>query len=184
VRRNIARRAEAQRDLHMAIIASTLASTLASILMLLVTAAAPVSAQIATPAAQATPAALATPAPAALHVRVANLRNSNGQVICTLFNSPIAFPSDSTRAVGQIAVSIKDDLAVCSFGGLAPGRYALVTFHDENSNGKFDRNWFGLPKEGYAFSNNVRPVLSPPSFRAAAFDYGGADQWQTVAMRY
>lgn len=150
----------------------------ASILMLLVTAAAPASVQIATPAAQATPAV------AVLHVRVANLRNSNGQVICTLFNSPIAFPSDSTKAVGQIAVSIKDDIAVCSFGGLAPGKYALVTFHDENSNGRFDRNWFGLPKEGYAFSNNVRPVFAPPSFRAAAFDYAGGDQWLTVAMRY
>ena len=126
--------------------------------------AAPASAQIATPAAQATPAA------AALHVRVVKLHNSNGQVICTLFNSPSAFPSDSTKAVGQIAVPIKDNAAVCSFGGLAPGKYALVTFHDENSNGKFDRNWLGLPKEGYAFSNDVRPVFAPPSFKAASPD--------------
>jgi uncharacterized protein (DUF2141 family) len=154
------------------------ASTLASMLMLLVTAATPASALTATPAARATPAS------AALRVHVVNLRNSNGQVICTLFNSPIAFPSDSTRAVGQIAVPIKDDAAVCSFGGLAPGKYALVVFHDENSNGRFDRNWLGLPKEGYAFSNNVRPVFAPPSFKAAAFDYAGGDQWLTLVMRY
>lgn len=150
---------------------------LASILMLLF-AAASASAQIATPAAQAAPGA------AALHVRVVNLRNSSGQVICTLFNSPNGFPSDSTRAVGQSAVPIKHGGAVCGFGGLAPGKYALVTFHDENGNGEFDRNWLGLPKEGYAFSNNVRPVFSPPSFKAAAFDYAGGDQWLTVVMRY
>jgi uncharacterized protein (DUF2141 family) len=163
--------------------ARTVAGTSASILMLLATAAAPASAPVATPAAQATPAQ-AAPAAGALHVRVVNLRNSTGQVICTLFNSPAAFPSDSSKAVGQIAVPIKDDAAACSFSGLAPGKYALVTFHDENSNGAFDRNWFGLPKEGYAFSNNVRPVFSPPSFKAAAFDYAGGDQWLTVAMRY
>ena len=124
------------------------------------------------------------PVAAVLHVRVVNLRNSTGQIICTLFNSPAAFPSDSSKAVGQIAAPIKDDAAVCSFGGLAPGKYALVVFHDENGNGKFDRNWLGLPKEGYAFSNNVRPVFSPPSFKAAAFDYAGGDLWLTITMRY
>jgi uncharacterized protein (DUF2141 family) len=46
------------------------------------------------------------------------------------------------------------------------------------------RHRFGLPKEGYAFSNNVRPVFSPPSFKAAAFDCGGGDQWPTLVMRY
>jgi uncharacterized protein (DUF2141 family) len=157
---------------------ATIAGTLVSIVMLLATAAAPASTPIAIPVAQAAPTA------AVLHVRVVNLRNSTGQVICTLFNSPVGFPSDSSEAVGQIAVSIKDNAAVCSFGGLAPGKYALVVFHDENGNGKFDRNWLGLPKEGYAFSNNVRPVFSPPPFRAAAFDYAGGDQWLTVTMRY
>ena len=159
-------------------------SLLASILMLLLTAPAAVAA--ATPTAQATPsAAQAAPQVASvLHVRVVNLRNSTGQVICTLFNSPMAFPTDSTGALAQIAVPIKDNAALCSFGGLAPGKYALVAFHDENSNGKFDRNWFGLPKEGYTFSNNVRPVFSPPSFKAAAFDHGAGDQWLTLVMRY
>jgi uncharacterized protein (DUF2141 family) len=161
-----------------------IASPLAGILMLLL--AAPAAVAATTPVAQATStAAQAAPQVASvLHVRVANLRNSTGQVICTLFNSPMAFPTDSTRAVAQIAAPIKDNAAVCSFGGLAPGKYALVAFHDENSNGKFDRNWFGLPKEGYTFSNNVRPVFSPPSFKAAAFDHGGGDQWLTLVMRY
>ncbi|MFZ1123454.1 MAG: DUF2141 domain-containing protein, partial [Candidatus Binataceae bacterium] len=113
-----------------------------------------------------------------------NLRNSTGQVICTLFNSPAAVPSDSSNAVAQSAVPIKYKAAVCEFAGIAPGKYALVLFHDENSNGKFDRNWLGMPKEGYAFSNNVRPVFSPPSFKAAAFDYAGGDLWLTVIMRY
>jgi uncharacterized protein (DUF2141 family) len=157
---------------------ASIATIFASTLMLLATVASRASAPVATPAVQATRTA------AALHVRVVNLRNSTGQVICTLFNSPAAFPADSSKAVAQIAVPIKDDAAVCSFGGLAPGKYALVVFHDENSNGKFDRNWLGMPKEGYAFSNNVRPVFSPPSFNAAALDYAGGDQWLTVTMRY
>ena len=81
-------------------------------------------------------------------MRVVNLRSSTGQVICTLFNSPAAFPSDSSKAVAQSAVPIKDKAAVCEFAGIAPGKYALVLFHDENSNGKFDRNWSGNAQGG------------------------------------
>jgi uncharacterized protein (DUF2141 family) len=145
--------------------------------MVLAAEAAPASAPVVAPAARRTPAAC-------LHVRVAGLRDSAGQVICTLYDSPGAFPSDSNKAVGQAAVAIRKRSAECDFVGIAPGKYALVAFHDENGNGEFDRSWFGMPKEGYAFSNNVRPVFAPPSFKAAAFDYAGGDQWLTLAMRY
>jgi len=66
----------------------------------------------------------------------------------------------------------------------AIGRQNDLPLNGSTGNGRFDRNWFGLPKEGYAFSNNVRPVFAPPSFKAAAFDYAGGDQWLTIVMRY
>jgi uncharacterized protein (DUF2141 family) len=31
---------------------------------------------------------------------------------------------------------------------VTPGDYAISVFHDENSNGKLDRNFMGMPKEG------------------------------------
>lgn len=49
-----------------------------------------------------------------------------------------------------------------------PGRYGVVVIHDENSNMKLDRNFFGVPKEGFGFSNNPRVVVSAPSFQAAS----------------
>jgi uncharacterized protein (DUF2141 family) len=33
---------------------------------------------------------------------------------------------------------------------------------------KLDRNFFGVPKEGFGFSNNPRVVVSAPSFQAAS----------------
>ena len=153
-----------------------LTSVFACILTMLA-AAAPASAPVVVLAARRIP-------DARLRVRVTGLRDSTGQVICTLYDSPGAFPSDSNRAVGHAVVAIRDRGAECDFAGIAPGKYALVAFHDENSNGEFDRTWFGMPKEGYAFSNNVRPVFAPPSFKAAAFDYAGGELWLTIAMRY
>src|SRR5260221_10400043 len=35
---------------------------------------------------------------------------------------------------------------------------------------RFDQNFLGLPLEGYAFSQNVRPFLSAPRFDAAAVE--------------
>jgi len=60
----------------------------------------------------------------------------------------------------------------------------VVCFHDENSNGKFDENALGMPKEGYCFSNNVKPRFSAPNFSQCAFDYKGGDQSISITMLY
>ena len=54
------------------------------------------------------------------------------------------------------------------FVGLAPGRYALRVYADENGNGKLDTNLVGLPTERYGFSNDAKGTMGPPGFEAAA----------------
>jgi uncharacterized protein (DUF2141 family) len=68
--------------------------------------------------------------------------------------------------------------------GTSPGKYAIVCFHDENNNGKFDENAPGMPKEGYCFSNNVKPRFSAPKFDQCGFDYKGGDQAISITMIY
>ena len=117
-----------------------------------------------------------------LHIRVIDLRNSEGTEICTLYGSaaPEAFPSDDTRAIANVKAPIQFDAADCAFKNVAPGEYAVVTFHDENNNGQFDRDALGLPKEEYGFSNDLKPEFGPPVFKDAAFEYKGGDQWLTI----
>jgi uncharacterized protein (DUF2141 family) len=47
--------------------------------------------------------------------------------------------------------------------------YAAAVFHDENMNGKFDKNIIGIPKEGYGASNNPERRMRPPSFEETSF---------------
>ena len=61
--------------------------------------------------------------------------------------------------------------AVCEFPGLNTGTYAISVFHDENSNGKLDTNFMGIPREGVGASNNAKGHFGPPKFDAAAFQY-------------
>ena len=117
-----------------------------------------------------------------LHVRVIDLRNSKGTEVCTLYGSglPAAFPSDDSKAVANVKAPIQFGAADCVFKNIKPGDYAVVTFHDENNNGQFDRDSLGLPKEQYGFSNNLRPEVGAPAFSDAAFKYKGGDQWLTI----
>ena len=62
--------------------------------------------------------------------------------------------------------------ATVSFPGLAPGSYAVSVIHDANGNGDIDLNAFGIPTEGWGFSNDARATFGPPSFDAAAVHVG------------
>ncbi|MEM9170459.1 MAG: DUF2141 domain-containing protein [Pseudomonadota bacterium] len=58
-----------------------------------------------------------------------------------------------------------DGLAVMELGALPAGDYAFAVYFDKNGDGKLNRGKvLGLPKEPFAFSNDVRPKLRKPTF--------------------
>ena len=95
------------------------------------------------------------------------MRSDRGQVICTLFTPSDKFPDQSQKGM-TIVVPIQNRQATCRFRHLAYGDYAIVAFHDENHDGKFNQDFFGLPKEGFGFSDNPG-TLKKPTFKDAKF---------------
>ena len=83
-----------------------------------------------------------------------------------------------------MVIKVRDKEARCDFENIAPGTYALAIVHDENMNGKLDTNWLGIPTEGYAFSNDAKALLGPPSFSAASFSYNTGNLEMTISMHY
>ena len=53
------------------------------------------------------------------------------------------------------------------------GEYAIAFFIDANGNKKLDKNFLGIPKEQYGFSNNAMGTLSAPTFEQAKFKVAG-----------
>jgi uncharacterized protein (DUF2141 family) len=102
-----------------------------------------------------------------LRIQVTGFRDNNGTAGGVLFSSPAGWPEDKSKAAVQGGFPIADNQAVEVFQ-VPPGRYGVVVIHDENSNMKLDRNFFGIPKEGFGFANNPRVVLSAPSFQAGS----------------
>lgn len=101
-----------------------------------------------------------------LHIHITGFRNNKGTAGGLVFNSATGWPDDRSKAIVQGGFPIATNQATQTFQ-VPPGRYAVVVIHDENSNMKLDRNFFGIPKEGFGFSNNPRVIFSAPSFQAA-----------------
>ncbi|MFJ1257195.1 DUF2141 domain-containing protein [Cupriavidus sp. CuC1] len=59
-----------------------------------------------------------------IHVTILNIRNSNGMVACTLFESPIGFPKDYLHSARNImSIRIQNNRARCDFEDVPPGTY-------------------------------------------------------------
>ena len=83
-----------------------------------------------------------------IHVEIDGFRSDRGQVLCALFSSAADFPKKPDRAVAHATAEIVGRHATCEFQGVPPGTYAIAVFHDENSNGKLDTNFMGIPGVG------------------------------------
>jgi MipA family protein len=99
---------------------------------------------------------------------IINLKNQpqSGSIVFALFDSPHKF-SDLRDPVQKVITSVKTN-NIYKITNIPPGEYALIVYHDENTNREIDRNFIGIPKEPIGFANLYRPK-GPPSYANAAF---------------
>jgi uncharacterized protein (DUF2141 family) len=119
-----------------------------------------------------------------IHVEIAGLRNDHGQVLCALFSSAADFPRRGDKAVAHFKSVVSQGRASCDFPNVAPGIYAVSFFHDENSNGKLDTNFLGIPREGVGASNDAKGHFGPPKFEAASFHFAGGRLDLKIGVQY
>jgi uncharacterized protein (DUF2141 family) len=119
-----------------------------------------------------------------LIVVIDRFKSDAGEVRAALYNSEDGFPALPKKAYKIAAAKIKNKKAELRFENLPFGVYALGLFHDENSNGKMDLNWMGIPTEGYGISNNVRGIFGPPTFEEAKFNVGARTTRMTISVLY
>lgn len=69
------------------------------------------------------------------------------------------------------------------FKDVPDGVYAISVMHDFNNNRELDKNAFGIPQEGFGFSNDAMGRFGPPAFKKAAFEVPKQKEI-TIKMRY
>ena len=97
---------------------------------------------------------------------ITKLASSDGMLMIELVDK-------SGNTVDSKAIELKGKECEVTFENVSNGTYAIRYYHDENKNGKMDTGTFGIPKEGYGFSNNARGFMGPPDFEDMLFDVEG-----------
>ena len=114
-------------------------------------------------------------------VRIHNVRDDRGHVEVALcprdrfLASACPWHARAAASAGTVTLTIPN---------VPPGDYAAQAFHDENDNGRVDRGFFGIPREGVGFSRDARIVLGPPRWRDAEFAHGADAQTIAFSLRY
>ena len=95
---------------------------------------------------------------------VLNISSDKGIVKFALFNKTNFRLKPLQSEIGNI----ENGKTTITFKEVAGGEYAIVCYHDKNSNDKMDFQPNGMPLEAYGASNNVMN-FGPPKFDDAKF---------------
>ncbi|WP_017317845.1 DUF2141 domain-containing protein [Mastigocladopsis repens] len=108
---------------------------------------------------------------ATLTVVVNELHHKKGQVCLRVYSSEKGFPDSNTSEVQSGCAQITGSSVKKHFYGLKPGTYAVAVVDDQNGDHKLNKDFLGIPKEGFGISKNptVSITTGTPKFRDASF---------------
>ena len=116
-----------------------------------------------------------------LTIHVERLSPQGGMLRLGLYDAA-HYPDDKSVPLASADVPADTAIITISLKDLPPGRYAIESFQDVNSNGRMD-TWLGLPLEPYGFSRDARPLFSKPKFDAVAFTLLPGENSQTLHLQ-
>jgi uncharacterized protein (DUF2141 family) len=119
-----------------------------------------------------------------LTVEIDGLKNRNGQVCLSVFSSSRGFPNQDKEAIQSQCTSITDMPVRVTFKDLQPGNYAVAVLHDANADNKANRNFFGVPIEGFGFSRNPAIRTRAPKFGESVFLVAGVNTDVQIQLQY
>lgn len=104
-----------------------------------------------------------------LSVHCTGLSGEAGSVVLAIYHQEEGFP-DRPLNFTSVKVAAGQTSATIKLSGLEHGAYAATLLHDTDGDERMDSNLIGIPKEGFAFSNNAKPsILGAPSFSTCSF---------------
>ncbi len=116
--------------------------------------------------------------------KVIAFRAAKGNIELSLYDKEKKFPDMDMRMITQSKPVTNGSVVEVRFEKVPYGIYAIAGHHDENKSGEMDYSWLGLPQEGYCFSNDAKPFLSPPSFKEAKFMLNQKEKVVYITIQY
>jgi uncharacterized protein (DUF2141 family) len=116
-----------------------------------------------------------------LTLLISSFDSDRGNAKIALCNSKEDYkkPDNTFRSANGV---IKNGKSEWTFSHLPFGTHAIKVYHDENNNGKLDKNAFGMPKEKYGFSNNARATFGPRPYEKSQFAFNATNMSISITV--
>ncbi len=119
-----------------------------------------------------------------LKVNIIGLRNDVGVIRLAFFTDNDSFRSETPVMEKTVSKeNLQNSNLKVVLTGIPPGKYGIALLDDENEDGEMAYNFFGIPKEGFGFSNHYHRGLSKPHFDDFSFEFQD-DKTIEIRVRY
>ena len=118
-----------------------------------------------------------------LNIEIKKLKSQKGSVCVSMFENSNGFPDDGTKAIRSGCFEVTEIPLRITFEGLKFTNYAIALFHDENKDGKLNTGLFGIPTEGFGFSNNPAVRPGAPKFNECGFLVAGSNTDMSIELK-
>lgn len=113
-----------------------------------------------------------------LVIKVTNIESNKGNIGVAIFNSKktflgTPFMKDEKKAkMGEVIFELE----------VPNGTYTISVMHDENKDGKLEKNFMGIPSEPYGISMEGKSRFGPPSYSDAVFTIADKDVKMSIKV--
>ncbi|UOE49808.1 DUF2141 domain-containing protein [Mucilaginibacter sp. SMC90] len=119
-----------------------------------------------------------------VHIKVTAIRSAKGKLLFSVFKDSQSYTSEKPYKKFVVDKKGLANGTLKTSYQLEPGTYGIIVVDDENENGKIDKNFIGMPKEGFGFSDFFLGKLKKPAFDEFKFELSPAHDQIMIKVKY
>ena len=122
-----------------------------------------------------------------LEFTIEGIKSNKGKIYIQLFKGEENYQNNNAY-LSSIAIAKQGQVTI-TFNGLvvddlSNDDYGIRYYHDENDNASMETNLFGMPLEGYGYSNNAKANYGPVAYSHIKFHMTNETQVNTSTIVY
>lgn len=122
-----------------------------------------------------------------LEFTIEGIKSNKGKIYIQLFKGEENYQNNNAY-LSSIAIAKQGQVTI-TFNGLVVDDlgnddYGIRYYHDENDNASMETNLFGMPLEGYGYSNNAKANYGPVGYSHIKFHMTNETQVNTSTIVY
>jgi uncharacterized protein (DUF2141 family) len=117
-------------------------------------------------------------------IHVTGIRSTKGQIILKIFRDQASFDKEqASKTMTFDKKGVKNGEVTLPLD-LAAGTYGITLLDDENGDGKLEKSFVGMPKEGFGFSNFFLEKLKKPAYEEFKTQIKSEDNKVQIKVKY